>query len=67
MTDQEHLKKCAAADAARAWSEMSDEDKAVVRFGMIPARVAAEFDHYPPRVFAVALMDQADKHGGMVA
>jgi hypothetical protein len=68
MTDREHLKKCAAADAERAWAEMTDEEKAVVRFGMIPMRIHQEFGRsYPARVFSVELMNQAEKDGGMVA
>jgi hypothetical protein len=68
MTDREHLKKCAAADAERAWAEMTDEEKAVVRFGMIPMRIHQEFGRsYPSPIFSVALMTQAEKHGGMIA
>lgn len=68
MSDQEHLKKCAAADAERAWSEMTDKEKAIVRFGMIPMRVHQEYGTtYPARIFTVALMNQAEKHGGMIA
>ncbi len=68
MNGREELEKFAAADAERAWAEMTDEEKAVVRFGMIPMRVHQEFGcNYPARVFSVALMTQAEKHGGMVA
>lgn len=68
MTDQDQLKKFAAADAERAWAEMTDQEKGIVRFGMIPLRVHEEYGHsYPPRIFSVALMNQAEKHGGMIA
>jgi hypothetical protein len=68
MSDQEHVKKCAAADAERAWSEMTDQEKGIVRFGMIPIRIHEEYGQsYPARIFSVALMNQAEKHGGMIA
>jgi hypothetical protein len=59
----------AAADlaAVTVWKEMSDGDKAVVRFGMIPKWVVDEYPEIPGKDLTVALMGVAEKDGGMIA
>ncbi len=59
--------------ALAAWSQMPDNDRAIVRVGMIP--LWAHEMHCPSpdevpdggRLFAVALMDCAKRDGGMAA
>ena len=57
--------------ALTAWSQMSDNDKAIVRVGMIP--ITAVREHEPKgiedsgRLFSVALMECAEADGGMIA
>jgi len=58
--------------ALQIWQEMSDNEKAAVRFGMIPAERAAtlihsmEIVHDSARIAAVAFMECAKRDGGMV-
>ena len=67
IESREDLKKCAAASAELAWSKMTEGQKAIVRIGMIPFDIAQEYDTFPQPMFAVALMNQAEKHGGMIS
>jgi len=56
--------------AALTWSAMTDNDKAMVRFGMFPAGTMTEAEArygWTPRELACALMDEAEKDGGMRA
>lgn len=72
--DKAVLRSTAVAMAKLAWAEMTDDDKAVVRFGMIPFWAHEKYATQilcPPneasRLFAVAVMDCAKADGGMVA
>ena len=66
--EERKLDKAAALVAAsNAWERMSDGDKAVVRFGMIPKWVADENPEITARALAVAMMTMAEKDGGMIA
>lgn len=59
------------AAARVAWSEMTEKERAIVRFGMIP--IEAVRKHEPKsirdsaRLFSVALMGCAKADGGMIA
>jgi len=61
------------AAAQLAWHDMTPQQRTVVRFGMIPAEVVERWSEIiqsgpdGARLFAVALMDCADKNGGMRA
>jgi hypothetical protein len=68
-------RKTVEALAAQYWQRFSDEDRAVVRMGMIPAWAPEEItknlgEDLPDdfvRLFAVAIMGQAERDGGMRA
>lgn len=58
----------AAQAAAELWNTFDDNEKACVRFGMLPALKvqAPEYAHIEGRLLAVALFDCAKHSGGMV-
>lgn len=70
-----------ASRAAEAWAKLDDNEKACVRFGMIPKHVHDEYEvelavyvdqaggqtTIESKDFAVALMDCAARNGGMRA
>jgi len=57
-----------AAAAALLWADFTDNEKAMVRFGMFPAsKMPKDLDKDGCRLLAVALMDCAAKDGGMRA
>ena len=51
------------------WAGFTDAEKALVRFGLFPAdkMTAAEAEGHDGRFLAVALMDCAERDGGMIA
>lgn len=62
-------KLATAGYAELMWNKFTKDEKNLVRYGMFPAdrMRAAEADGYGGKDLAVALMDQAKKHGGMIA
>ena len=64
-----------AAEAAKAWTTFTKDEKTMIRFGIFPMEqmqaLEALFDYLPSgdrgRLCAVALMDCAEKDGGMRA
>ena len=69
-TGGEQDMRAACARKARAlWAGFNDAEKALVRFGMFPAEkmLAAEAEGHDGRFLAVALMDCAERDGGMIA
>ena len=63
--DQSEIK----AKAAQMWLEMTKGEQTLVRFGMLPAvkMLKAQGEGFNGKDLAVALMDCAKYHGGMVA
>lgn len=58
------------AKAAIMWhQDFTDNERAAVRIGMFPyhAMMQAEKEGHDGRELSVALMDEAKKHGGMIA
>ena len=57
-----------AAKAAAIWQAMDRNARQGVRFGLFPAEVMAEGEGegYDGRLLAIALMDCAEKDGGMI-
>lgn len=55
--------------AQRIWSGLDENQKACVRFGLLPAEVmqAEEYRHVDGQDLAVAVMQCAKQDGGMVA
>ena len=55
--------------AARIWTNMTENERYGVRFGLFPAKAmtADDVKHIEPRLLSVALMDIAEKNGGMIA
>lgn len=62
-------KQLTAAYAQGMWNKFTKDERKLVRYGMFPADKmrAAELDGYAGRELAVALMNQAEKNGGMIA
>lgn len=65
-------------DAAAAWLEMTENQRAATRFGMTDVTVMRKWGYMDPsgykepdqkasRAFVLALMDEATKDGGMRA
>lgn len=68
MTEDQTI---AQAAARIAWAEMTENDRAIVRFGMIPIEAVRKHEpkgiHDSARLFSVALMGCAEADGGMIA
>ena len=67
--EERQLPQAEATQAAeQLWATFDDNEKACVRFGMLPAAKvqAEECAHIEGRLLAVALFDCAKHDGGMV-
>jgi len=70
MEKDYRLRRAEAAQAAeKIWAGMTDNERHGVRFGLFPAKTMTNHDyaHIEPRLLTVALMDIAQKNGGMIA
>lgn len=69
MTLDQAKRQQHAAKAAQLWLSFDQNQRAGVRIGMFPAgpMLAADREGYDGRLLAVALMEQAEKDGGMIA
>ena len=49
------------------WATITEKQKTIIRFGMIPVELVNEFPELGSREMALALMDLASADGGMRA
>ena len=69
MNDQNALRLAAHGKAEQMWATMTKNEKVGVRFGMFPAAKmqAAVSEGHDSKEISVALMNCAEKDGGMRA
>ncbi len=68
--ESERVDRAVATQAAEElWATFDDNEKACVRFGMLPAQKVQNerYEHIEGRLLAVALFGCAKHDGGMVA
>lgn len=66
----ERGKNGSEALASELWASATEEEKGVIRFGMIPVSLLRRFNLNPyatDKALSVALMDEAERDGGMIA
>lgn len=70
LAERRNLERAEAAQAAQQiWNGMTSNEKAGVRFGLFPAAKMQDgsVSHIDGRLLAVALMECAQRTGGMIA
>ena len=70
VVESKNVDQAVATQAAsELWATFDDNEKACVRFGMLPAaKVQSDrYEHIEARLLAVALFECAKHDGGMVA
>lgn len=69
ISDRDAVRFLAQSKAKDIWLAMDKNQRAGVRFGMFPAQVmqAAIAEGHDSRLLSVALMDCAERDGGMCA